>query len=139
MKREGELSATLATILRQQNAVVIPQVAGKLTHVGCADKYICHRYWRGWLEFKVLGGHVWTPAQQDFCRLVVERGDNYALVTFPNRDALREYTQIHVAQYWPLCGPGFEYKCQVNQLLRYLGHIAEHIAERHNDFMPFRA
>jgi hypothetical protein len=120
-QREGQLSAALARIMRSQNAIVIPQVATKYGMLGVADKYICHRYWRGWMEFKVAP-EVLRQDQTDFAKLVIERGDNYALVTFLDRQPLKENTQLQVTQFWPDFTP-YYHNIQASDLLRALASI----------------
>jgi hypothetical protein len=81
MAREGQLGTCLSRVLRNQNAIIIPMIAGMHGMTGVADKYFCHRYWRGWVELKAADQRL-TQAQIDFVRLVVERGDNAAAIMF---------------------------------------------------------
>ncbi len=38
--------------MRKCNAMVFSVVGGQMQMPGWPDRYICHRYWQGWLEFK---------------------------------------------------------------------------------------
>jgi len=97
--REGQLGSDLATLLRKQNAIVVPIVAGQYSMPGTPDKYVCHKRWRGWLELKVATQEL-RQDQLDFAKLVCERGDRYCCVTFLSRDKLKPYTRIQAQWFY---------------------------------------
>ena len=125
--REGQLGSKLAAHLRDRNAMVIPQVVAKHGAVaysqrGVSDKYVCHTYWRGWMELK-RHGETMTQEQLDFIKMVVERGDNACCVTFnnPKHEWDGDYTSLTVCYFDP---EGFcNWLCTASTLIGTLQHL----------------
>lgn len=82
----GECSWTrkVCETLRGQNALVYPLVGNAFAPAGWPDRYVAHRYWNGFLEFKGDNTKVELHQQDVICELrkhgvsvwVVRRGNN---------------------------------------------------------------
>lgn len=93
---ESQLGTQLSGILRRQNALVIPQVPTKYGCGGVPDWYICHNYWRGWLEKKAWNGKL-SVSQQQMIGMLTERGDKVAVVRFLSGIGIKEASEIEVS------------------------------------------
>lgn len=123
--REGQLGSKLAAHLRGQNAIVLPMVAGTMSELGVADKYVAHNYWRGWMELKAVGETL-TQVQLDFARRMLERGDQCCGVQFQEREWRAGEAR--------LTGWLFRYLDMSRELLMYLefqtttGYLLSHLS-----------
>lgn len=82
MKNECPQTRDLCKELRQLGASVYVAVGGIYSRPGWPDRWIGHRKWCGWIEFK-REGEVPRPAQV-ICLSEIERAGGYcAVVTFP--------------------------------------------------------
>jgi len=50
--KEGQWTRKVCASLKKCNAVIFACVAQAMQEPGWPDRWICHRRWRGWLEFK---------------------------------------------------------------------------------------
>jgi hypothetical protein len=64
---ESARTRKLCEGLRKLNAMVYAAVAGEKGTSGWPDRYVHHRTWQGWLEFKD-GTRKCTPLQQEIIR-----------------------------------------------------------------------
>lgn len=78
---ESQLTTKLGELLRRQNALVIPQIAGQYSLIGVPDRLVIHRLWRGWIECKGKYTKI-TQAQLDFHDMLKRRGEQVAIVRY---------------------------------------------------------
>lgn len=80
-----EIPKTKQFCLELENcgAFIIPYVASKYNRPGVPDRFITHRLWNGWIEFKDAKTQItdlqkWTLSQLRY------RGCNAVVLRFPN-------------------------------------------------------
>jgi hypothetical protein len=79
---EIEWTRRVCGSLREMNAIVFAVVGQAKQQPGWPDRYICHKRWRGWVEFKGRDTVV-TKRQRKVLRDLTERGDNAVVARFP--------------------------------------------------------
>ena len=80
-KSESELTRALCKDLERMNALVFSVVGNRMQRPGLPDRYVAHRRWQGWLEFKASRGKL-TEAQRITLRELNSRGVNTYVVRF---------------------------------------------------------
>ncbi len=80
-KNEGAFTRWFCKELEKVNAATVAFVGSSMQKASIPDRYVCHRYFRGWLEFKKDRGKV-KPAQQVFMNRFTERGETCLVVRF---------------------------------------------------------
>lgn len=69
---ESDFTARIVRELRARNAVVCVIHQGRYSTPGTPDRYVCHRYWTGLLEFKDEGTRL-RPEQRAMIREIRRR------------------------------------------------------------------
>ena len=78
---EGTKTRKIDALLRRRNAIVFAIVGGMRQQDGWSDRYIAHRYWSGWIEFKDTKTRV-RDLQRIRIRELNERGVEAYIVRF---------------------------------------------------------
>jgi hypothetical protein len=63
-KNESLRTRTLCKDLETISCITFPIVAGAFAPPGWPDRYLHHKLWQGWIEFKIEGGDV-TKLQRE--------------------------------------------------------------------------
>ena len=89
--------------LEHVNAVTIAIVANTMGRSGLPDRYVCHRRFRGWLEFKKNDARL-SVAQRLTLDELAERGDTVMVVRIVRDDwVVAETTSRHELATADLC------------------------------------
>ncbi len=70
---ECKATREICEVLRRRNALVFAIVGSTMQEPGWPDRYVAHRKWSGWLEFKMMVGALSTK-QRIIIRELTERG-----------------------------------------------------------------
>lgn len=81
---ESESTRRFCQEMVKLNAVVFSIVGSNMQSPGWPDRYIAHRRWAGWIEFKGPRTRL-AHLQALRIRALRERGVNAVIVRFPNR------------------------------------------------------
>ncbi len=87
-KSESDFARWFCKRLEAVNAFVIPVVGSRMQKNGVPDRYVCHRDFRGWLEFKKDKGKV-TDLQRITMLRLIDRGDTCLVVRLRSPGASR--------------------------------------------------
>ena len=79
METESERTRRFCAEMIRLNGVVFAVVGGVRQEAGWPDRYICHRVWQGWIEFKNPNGTLSTK-QRIVLRSLHERKPGLAYV-----------------------------------------------------------
>lgn len=79
---ESKWTREVCKELEELGAKVVAFVAQKMQEPGIPDRYICHRFWRGFLEFKGATTRLQTN-QRMFISAINLRGGNAFVVRYP--------------------------------------------------------
>lgn len=102
-KQEIEWTHKVVQEMRNCNARVTAIVAHARQEPGIPDRYVCHTYWAGWLEFKGAETKV-TVKQSIFIREHNKRHPETAFVVrYPN---VIEDHDGHILEEWDGTGKG---------------------------------
>ena len=83
--REGEWTRDVCEQMTRCNAMILPNVAGRMVAPGWPDRLVWHRYWSGLLEFKGKRTRV-EPHQKIKLRELRERQPGCVFVVrYPDR------------------------------------------------------
>ena len=91
-----EILKTKAFCLELENcgAFIVPYVASKYNRSGVPDRFITHRLWNGWVEFKDKNTRL-TDLQRWTLKQLRYRGCNAVVMRFPNTielgDCMKEF------------------------------------------------
>lgn len=76
---EAQWTRKVCTEMRRCNALIFAIVGSRMQEPGWPDRYICHTWWHGWLEFK--GEHTrLTPHQTRIINFLNSRQPGCAYV-----------------------------------------------------------
>jgi len=79
---ESKWTRKVCEDLKRQNAKVVAFVGQIMQESGIPDRYVCHRLWQGFLEFKGIKTKLQLH-QEIFIREISARGGNAYVVRFP--------------------------------------------------------
>jgi hypothetical protein len=81
--KENEWSAVLVPQMRRCNALVLNVHGEQYQQPGWPDLYVCHRFYRGWIELKGQTTYL-ESHQRAMIRKLKERGDAVYVARYPN-------------------------------------------------------
>ena len=100
---ECELTRWLCTELEHVGATTIALVGHEMQRAGLPDRYVCHRSWRGWVEFKRNDGSVKT-GQRVMLQRLLDLGDHVLVGRFLPEAGYLAFERVPV----PGCSEGVE-------------------------------
>ncbi len=83
MAKEIPKTKQFCVELENCGAFVIPYVASKYNRPGVPDRFVTHRLWHGWVEFKDIETKI-TNLQDWTIKQLRYRGCNAVILRFPN-------------------------------------------------------
>jgi len=78
---ESAMTRDVCAALRCCNTMVLPVVAGRMMPAGWPDRYVAHRAWSGWIEFKADAGRL-SDIQLHVIEGLRTRGVNVVVARF---------------------------------------------------------
>lgn len=90
---ESSNTRSVCDKLRKQGAEIFSCVASRMQTPGWPDRFVAHKQWSGWIEFKREGENLNT-LQSIIVRKLKERGANVAIVHHLNDGGLQVDNEI---------------------------------------------
>jgi hypothetical protein len=78
---ESSFTRWFCECIKKANGYCVPIVGAKMQRTGLPDRYICHRRFRGWCEFKKDDRHL-AKIQRTVLDCLQDRGDTCLVVRY---------------------------------------------------------